>query len=195
MMIRVGLTGGIGAGKTAACKIFKALGVAVFNSDEEAKTLMAIDPDVKSKLVSALGADIYSENGQLNKTRMSALVFNDDQVRKKVNSIVHPAVRKRFDAWCGIHSDHKYILQEAAILFESGAARFLDKIIVVSAAESTRITRIIHRDKKDRDEVLKIIKSQWTDEERIKKADYILFNDTRDLLTPQVLKIHGELNA
>lgn len=192
-MLNVGITGSIGAGKTVACNVFKTLGVPVFNSDTEARILINTDPLIKAALINAFGNEVYLENGQLDKTRMATLIFSDSDARQKVNSIVHPVVKKKFDEWRRANEGHKYVLQEAAILFESGAWRFSDKIIVVTAPEKTRIDRIMKRDGSDHDSVKNIIASQLSDDEKIKKADYIIYNDTTDLLLPQILKLHEEL--
>lgn len=191
-MKKIGITGGIGSGKTIVSEVFKILGVPVFNSDSEAKYLVDKDPDVKKKLKAAFGNDIYSDTG-LNREKMAGIIFKDKNALEKMNSIVHPAVRKLFNNWCLKHNDLQYVLQEAAILFESGASKQLDKVITVYAPENERINRVMRRNNISRDDVKNRIKNQLSDEEKIKKSDYVIKNFSNYLVIPQVLEIHKQL--
>ena len=191
-MKKVGITGGIGSGKTTVCQIFKILGVPVFDSDTIAKVLINSDSEVKKNLVEAFGNDIYSEKG-LDREKMAGIIFTKKDALKKMNSIVHPAVRRAFSEWCFKHGNVPYVLQEAAILFESGAAKQLDKIITVYAPEEERIRRVAKRNNTGSGEVRKRIESQLPDEEKIKRSDFVVNNYADYLVIPQVLEIHNQL--
>lgn len=191
-MKKIGITGGIGSGKTIVCEIFHILGIPIFNSDVIAKNLIDTDEEVGEELKKTFGSDIYSEKG-LNREKMAGIVFKDKVALQKMNSIVHPAVRKNFAEWCLANSYSPYVLQEAAILFESGANQLLDKIITVFAPEDIRIERVVKRNKTSETEVKKRMENQISDEEKIKKSDFVINNYSNYLVIPQVLKIHEQL--
>ncbi len=190
-MIKVGLTGGIGSGKSYVAKIFSALGIPIYNSDLEAKKLYLRD-DVRKLMILNFGNDVYLESGYINKNYLANIIFNDKNALHKVNSIIHPLVKKHFDKWLEEHKQVAYIIKEAAILFESGAFKFMDKNIVVTAPIKLRIERVIKRDKTDKETVLNKINKQLSDEELIKRCDLNIINNEKVLL-PQVLKIHKVL--
>lgn len=191
----VGITGGIGSGKSTACRIFSILGVPIYYADDRAKWLMANDEELKAGIISNFGTESYSPDGSLNRAYLASVVFADENKIAVINSLVHPAVKKDFENWA---SDQKtaYVLKEAALLFETGSYQDLDKIINVSAPLKTRITRVLMRDRhRSEQQVNEIIDKQWSDEEKNQKADYVIKNNENKLLIPQVLEIHKKLLA
>lgn len=191
-MIKVGITGGIGSGKTTVCKLFELLGVPVYYSDIEAKKILDEDEVVKQQIVDLFGHDVIDTNGMIDRKKMSALVFNNKKLLEQLNSIVHPAVAQHFDAWCNKQST-PFVLKEAAILFESGAHKQVDKVIVVSAPLVLKVERVMKRDKVSKEDVLKRINNQMADEEKIKLADHVVYNDEQELLIPQVVAVYQQL--
>ena len=193
-MKKIGLTGGIGSGKSTVAKIFETLKIPVYYSDYWAKELINSNSVIIEALTQKYGNDIYL-NGKINKEKFASIIFSDKKELEFVNSIVHPEVKKHFDAWCNEQSQHQagYIIKEAAILFESGAYKQVDKIITVSANIPVRVSRVVQRDKIPEELVYKKIKNQMTDEEKIKRSDFVIYNNPEDLLIPQVLKIHKVL--
>lgn len=193
-MLKVGLTGGIGSGKTFISNIFTNIGVKVYNADNSAKVLMMSNTELINKLIQEFGKDIYI-NGELNKKLLSSIIFNDEEKLKKVNSIVHPFVFADFAKWISNFKNQPYVIHEAAILFESGYNKQMDKTIAVIADKLIRINRIVERDKTTKAEVLARINNQVDDGDRIKLSDYIIYNNGNELLLPQVLQIHNQLLA
>lgn len=194
-MIRVGITGGIGSGKTSIAQMFELLKVPVYYSDEQAKRLMVENKDLKQKLKDLLGSDCYKPSGALNRAYIAQKIFTDQHLLKSVNAIVHPAVEAHFEAFCKTHKAEKYILKEAAILIETGAFKALDKLILVTMNEEDRIERIMRRDTSKREEVKAKIAKQWSDKKKAKFADYILENNNKALLIPQILQLHHSFNT
>jgi dephospho-CoA kinase len=190
-MIKVGVTGGIGSGKTLVCEIFGHLGIPVFNADIEAKKIYSIDQDVIEQLKQLFGQDIY-HNEELKKDVLANIIFNDSKAMDKVNSIVHPKVREYFLEWAEKQTS-KYVIEEAAILFESNAYLDLDYIINVHARQDSRIKRVMERDNISKEQVLNRMKNQLCDEKRMKLADYTIYNDDERMLLPQVLAIHQKI--
>ncbi len=193
-MLKVGLTGGIGSGKSYLSEIFRNLGVNVFNADMSARWLLDNDRDLIMDISALFGENIYI-NTKFDRKRAAGMVFENKDMLEKMNDIIHPAVLKRFELWAGAYLKEAYVLKEAAIIFESGANEYLDKVITVSAPEELRIKRVIERDSMSRDEVLKRMKNQWNDEDRMEKADYVIINDGKEMLIPQVLDIHRSLQS
>ena len=193
-MLKVGLTGGIGSGKTLLSRIFKILRVPVYNSDERAKHLMAHDDSVKELIKNAFGEDVYNKD-ILDTKKLSGLVFKDKSKLSALNNIVHPAVFNDFDQWVSEQSGAPYILKEAALIFESGSFKHLDKVINVSAPEEMRILRVIARDQRSREDIQAIIKNQLSEEDRNKRSDYVIYNDQKQSVLPQLVKIHEELKG
>lgn len=187
----VGLTGGIGSGKSTVAKVFEILGSAVFNSDEVAKQVY-FDTKIKQEVIDLLGEKAYKNNSEIDKTYISQQIFNDTRLLQKLNAIIHPAVIEAFKKFIAIHPQ-KIIIKESALLFEAKLTDELDKIIVVTANENTRVKRVIERDKISSDLVAQKIKSQLSDVEKIKKAHYVIRNNDDELVLPQILKIHAEL--
>lgn len=188
-MLKIGVTGGIGSGKTVVCEIFKILGVPVYNADEAAKKLIQTDPEIINNFTGRYGDDIYV-NGELDRKKLSQLIFDNKEELNFVNSTVHPRVFAHFDEWLELHKNQKYIIKEAALIFESGSSKELDKVILVTTSVNERIKRVVERDKATEEAVKKIILSQMSDEEKIEKADFIINNEGNDLIIPQILKLH-----
>jgi dephospho-CoA kinase len=191
-MLKIGITGGIGSGKTTVCKVFELLGIPVFYADHVAKSIMHTDQLLKTEILSSFGQESYSKDGQLNRPYISSIVFNDESQLKKLNAIVHPAVFRAFDKWISNHSDVPYILKEAALLFESESYKMCDLSILVISPEATRIRRVIARDHISKDEIMLRMKRQFTDEQKMKLADHVLINDENRLLIPQILSLHQQ---
>lgn len=191
-MIKVGLTGGIGSGKTFVAKHFENLGIPVYNSDDRGKILMNNSLKVREQLIKAFGADSYNEHG-LNRAFLAKQVFNDSFKLNIINQIVHPAVQEDFSNWCQTHEHSPYIIKEAAILIESGAYKDCDKLIVVTAPFELRLKRIALRDNMTPEEINKRMSKQLSDEERLKHANFTLINDGIMLVEDQVKKIHAQL--
>lgn len=191
-MIKVAVTGGIGSGKSVVCKIFEKIGIPVFNADFEAKKLINTSRTIHDKLVSLFGAAIYQSNGDIHRKKMADLIFNDNFALQKVNEIVHPEVRKRFVEWAK-EQNSPYIIQEAAIIFESKQTQSFDKIITVTAPLELKIERVIKRDQVSKEEVYKRIQSQLPDEIKIAKSDFVIMNDEIEMIIPQIIEIHNKL--
>ena len=187
----LGLTGGIGSGKSTVAAYFKELGVPVYDSDREAKILMTEDADMRAEIIAIFGSEAYVDN-TLNRVYISSKVFGDPELLERLNSIVHPRVRSHFTQWVAAQ-DAPYVLQEAAILFENGAHKQLDAMILVWAPKETRIQRVMERDNVDRDAVLARMENQWSDTETTALADYIIENIDRSETQRQVARIHSEL--
>ncbi|MDR2036666.1 MAG: dephospho-CoA kinase [Bacteroidales bacterium] len=190
-MLTVGVTGGIGSGKTTVCEIFELLGVPVYYADIRAKELMNFDPELREGLKTLFGQEIY-ENELLNRKKLAEIIFNDKSMLEKVNGLVHPAVGRDFIRWRAAQTS-PYIIEEAAILFESNAASRFDKIVLVTAPEQLRIERVRQRDVVDAEAVRARMKNQWPEEKKIKLADFVINNDDKSMLLPQVMHIHQQL--
>lgn len=189
----IGITGGIGSGKTTACQIFEQLGVPVYYADVRAKELMAMDGPLKAKIIQAFGEQAYSA-GRLDRAYLAKEVFGNKERLSVLNGLVHPAVSDDFDAWLEDQKDADYVLKEAAILFESGAYQAVDFTVLIIAPEDVRIQRVVQRDGTTPEQVLQRIKNQWTQERKAKLADHIINNDGANLLTPQVLELHNRFS-
>jgi dephospho-CoA kinase len=171
----IGLTGGIGSGKTTIAKHIEALGIPVYIADEKAKKILEL-PETLMAIKLAFGSEVF-EDDKLNKTKLSTLVFNNPKMLKLLNQIVHPAVKLDFENWLETNKQHPIVVKEAAILFESGSYKDCDAIITVVAPLNSRIQRVIQRDMTDIDSVMTRINNQWTDEMRILKSNYIIENE------------------
>jgi dephospho-CoA kinase len=189
----VGLTGGIGSGKTTISKIFIFLGIPVFYADEQAKQLLEKDEFLKAQLVELIGPKLLL-HGKIDKPYMASRIFSDPKLLKAVNALIHPAVALAFENWYAAQKS-SYVLREAAILFESGSHKDCDHIVVVSASENTRIKRVMTRSSESLEQVKNRMNKQWPQEEKNKLADSIIYNDATDPVIPQVLKIHKKLLA
>jgi dephospho-CoA kinase len=183
----IGLTGGIGSGKTTIANHLKSLGIPVYNSDEQAKKILYLPETIKS-LKSVFGNGIFSNN-LLDKEKLSKLVFNYPIQLKLLNQIIHPAVKVDFDKWLFANKNAKLVIKEAAILFESGSYKDCDAIISISAPQELRIQRVINRDLATYEEVMSKINNQWTDDMRNKKSDYVIDNQDIEVACAQTQKI------
>ncbi len=188
-MVTVGITGGIGSGKSTACKVFEILGIPVFQADFIARKLQNEDPRIIKSLTLIFGKEIYAKDGQLNKKKLASIVFNDRKLLEKLNSIIHPAVQLEFINWKNEFAHKPYILYEAAILFETGSFRKFDFTILVVADERERIERVIKRDHTNVEAVLQRMQNQMQDIEKRKLADFIIENNDNQLIIPQILKL------
>jgi dephospho-CoA kinase len=188
----VGLTGGIGSGKTTVANYFHELGVPVYIADEHAKTVMQL-PEIILKIKVVFGKSVF-DNDVLNRKKLAEIVFNSSEKLKQLNAIIHPAVKKDFERWILDYKKNKFILYEAAILFESGRYINCDVIITVTAPLETRIERVTKRDNTSRELVLQRISSQWTDEQRIKKSDFVIENTNFEEAKEEIVKILKILN-
>ena len=191
MMLKVGITGGIGSGKTIVCRIFETLGAPVYYADLEARRIMRDDIAVRELILQLLGAEAY-KGQELNRSYIASRIFGDRDLLRQVNSIVHPAVHNDFLHWVSTVTEASYVIKEAAILFESGSASDLDHTVLVYASEETRIQRVIERDGTDPEQVRQRMLNQMPDEEKKKLADYVILNDLNKMLIPQVVDIHVE---
>lgn len=191
MILRIGLTGGIGSGKSTVAELFKVLGVPVFDADSAAKKIMNEDDALKKKIIATFGEESYV-NDTLNRKYIAGIVFNNPLKLEQLNALVHPATIEASENWMK-KQNTLYAIKEAALLFEAGSASNLDYIIGVFAPQALRIKRVIERDNISREEVLGRISRQIDDSIKMRLCDFIIINDEQQLIIPQVLKIHGEL--
>jgi len=192
-MLKIGITGGIGSGKSTVAKVFEVLGIPVYYADEEAKRLMNVDGALKEKLITAFGKEVYKED-KLNRSFLSALVFNNTAKLNLLNSMVHPAVLAAADKWFQQQTT-AYALKEAALIFESGAHEHLDKVIGVFAPKAVRINRVIKRDHTTIEEVIARLQKQLDESIKMKLCDYVINNNEQELMVPQVVALHQQLLA
>lgn len=193
-MIKVGITGGIGSGKSTACKVFRALGIPVFEADAEARKLQNTDPVIRQQLIELFGTDVYLQDQTINRKFLAPIVFNNPNLLLKLNEIIHLVVRKAFYDWYE-KQDAPYILHEAAILFETGFYKMMDKTITIATDENQRIERVMKRDGVTDQQVIARLRNQWTDEERIKHADFVIHNNDDELIVPQIITIDKKIRA
>ena len=191
-MLKVGVTGGIGSGKTMVCKVFSVLGIPVFNADEEAKNIINSDQDVIAILKSLFGSDIYV-NHVIDRKKLADIIFNDKNALKKINALIHPKVRGNFNSWSEQYAHLPFVIMEAAILFESGGNKDLDYTIAVNASEEVRIERVMLRDNISEEKVCERMKNQMNNDELIKMADFIINNDNEAMILIQILDIYKKI--
>ena len=191
-MLKVGITGGIGSGKSTICKVFKQLGIAVYDADARGKAVLEENEDVKEKVVEAFGIGAYNENGSVNRLFLAEQVFSKPVALEKLNGLVHPAVRVDFESWIDEQTG-AYVIKEAAILIESGAYKEVDEIIVVNANEESRIRRVMNRDQVEESKVRERMNAQLSDAERASYASHIIDNNDDQLVIPQILQIHEDI--
>ncbi|MFD2968440.1 dephospho-CoA kinase [Sphingobacterium bambusae] len=189
MGLKIGITGGIGSGKSYVAKIFQALGVPFYNADKEAKDLMNSSAELKAALEKAFGAHVYAADGKLDRAYLSSVVFKDKTKLAQLNAIVHPAVIQHGLDWANLQT-FAYSLKEAALLFESGSYKTLDFTILVTAPTAIRVKRVMERDAVTAQQVLERIDKQMSDDEKRKLADFEIVNDGSQPLLPQVLQLH-----
>jgi dephospho-CoA kinase len=192
-MLKIGITGGIGSGKTTVCHIFEALGIPVYYADERAKALMTSDLALVAAIQHHFGAESYFQDGALNRAYLSNIVFKDAEKLTLLNSLVHPAVFRDGEAWHAAQKNVPYTLKEAALLIESGSHQAVDKIITVFAPKKLRLQRVLERDKATRAAILARMSKQMPERDKLKLADFIIKNDGKHGLIQQVWKIHQEI--
>lgn len=190
-MIRVGLTGGIGSGKSTVARVFEVLGIPVYYADEATRQLMNTDEALKKEIIRNFGEESYS-NGQLNRPFIASIVFSNKEKLDLLNALTHPATIRHANAWMQ-QQIAPYVIKEAALIFESGSAENLDYVIGVSAPKPLRIRRVMERDGISSEEVQKRMSRQLSEDMKMKLCDFVLVNNELELLTPQVLALHEQL--
>lgn len=191
-MIKVGLTGNIGSGKTYVCQIFSALNIPIYYADLEARIILN-SPSVISRIAEIFGKKTLLNNKEIDRKKLASIVFNDTKALEKLNKLIHPKLRIHFQDWAN-NQNSKYVIQEAAILFENNFDRLMDKTITIASSKEIRLERVLKRDNSSKKEVLARMSNQWSDQRKESAADYIIKNDGLQMLLPQVLKIHQTLN-
>lgn len=194
MAITIGITGGIGSGKSTVSNVFRLLGIPVFEADVVAKQLMNSNEQLKTALKAIFDNEIYTHDGLLDRKKLAGYIFNNNELLEKVNNIVHPLVRQAFHQWHEIQ-ETKYVIHEAAILFESGFYKMMDFTILITAPEQIRIERVAKRDGISSEEVKHRISKQWSDEIKRPLATIELINDNKNLIIPQIVDIDKKLKA
>jgi dephospho-CoA kinase len=189
--LQIGITGGIGSGKSTVCRIFQTFGTPVYDADSHAKNLMTTDGILVSAITKEFGDLAFNADGSLNRQYLAENVFHDQKKLDKLNSLVHPRVKLHYEHWVTEHGEFPYVLKEAALLFEANSHKGLDKVIVVSAPEELRISRVLKRDAHRSVEQIKgIVEKQMPEDKKLEQADYIIVNDDSQLVIPQVLDLH-----
>jgi dephospho-CoA kinase len=191
-MLKVGLTGNIGSGKSIVAGIFGTLGVPVFHADSEARKLFD-NKEIKERIRAIYGPDVFTPTGEVIRPALAEIVFNDLVLLEKLNQVIHPAVRKNYLNWCLQFAEEPYTLYEAAILFESGHYQEMDKVICVTAPEALRIRRVMERDRLTRREVERRMANQWKEENKVNLSDFVIRNDESMMVIRQVMEIHEAL--
>ena len=192
-MIKVGITGNIGSGKTIVCRVFEQFGVAIFDSDKRAKDLYCRE-DVKEKIKQLFGNELFSENGEIDKKKLAQIVFADFKLLNTLNELIHPLVLEEYKKWIDLHKDESYTLFESALLYPCNLTHLFDKIIFVEAPLDLRIKRILERDKTSLEHVKQRIEKQSFEKDDFFYPDYVILNDEQHLIAPQVMEIHNCLN-
>ena len=191
-MFRLGITGGIGSGKTTVCRIFEQLGVPVYYADIQAKSLVDSKKELQDEIILAFGEKSF-ENGVYNRPYIASIVFSDKEKLLLLNSIIHPYVLRDWDEFCSMHSDEVYCIKEAAIMLETDSKKTIDSIVVVYAPQDIRTIRIMKRDGSNPEEIHARMSAQMPEEEKLKLADAVLINDGKQSLIEQVLSIHHQI--
>lgn len=192
-MLKVGITGGIGSGKSTVCRVFETFGIPVFYADTVAKSIMVTDPLLIAGVKDTFGAESYDENGELNNKHIAGIVFNNSEELARLNALVHPAVFRAFEDWSAkVPLKVPYILKEAALLFESGSYQMCDKSVLVTAPADIRIKRVMERDGVTQEQVQARMDKQMSDEEKMKMANFLINNDGSQPVILQVLQLHNQ---
>ncbi|MFD0751374.1 dephospho-CoA kinase [Mucilaginibacter calamicampi] len=191
-MLKIGITGNIGSGKSTVARVFEILGIPVFYADAEAKKVMTYDELLIDGIKKAFGDNAYLPDGTLNRKYIADIVFNSEVELKNLNALVHPAVFRAFNEWSTAFANEPYVIKEAAVLFESGSYKFCDKTVLVAAPIEMRLKRVMDRDHISRAEVEAREARQFTEERKKELADYLLYNDDTQLLIPQILELHRQ---
>ena len=194
-MLTVGITGGIGSGKSTVCKVFHVLGVPVFQADIVARNLQNEDPQIKSAIKEIFGEDIYDINGLLNRKGLAEIIFNDKILLEKVNNLIHPAVHQEFEKWKELYSSCPYVLYEAAIMFETGSYHSFDYIIMVMTDEKERIERVMRRDHVSEEAIKRRMLNQMADSQKRKLADFVIENNDNQMIIPKILELDKILKS
>ncbi len=184
-MIRIGVTGGMGSGKSVVCELFRLHGAPVFDADKEAKHLNDTSPRIKEELTRHFGSDLYKE-GKLDRQKLATRIFHDKQNLAVVNSIIHPVLADQFIEWCKARENYHFVVIDAAVLFEAGFERYVDKVITVYAPEAERIERVTRRDGIKKSQIIARMQHQIPEEEKAKRADHVIYNDGLHSLIEQV---------
>lgn len=192
-ILQVGITGGIGSGKTTVCQLFETLGIPVYYADIRAKELMVEDPDLAAAIRNTFGEKAYTPEGQLDRAFLAGIVFKDPEKLAQLNGLVHPAVGRDSERWQARQQGVPYTLREAALIYESGSFKHLDKVIVVTAPRELRLQRVMKRDNTSRSAIEARMSKQMPEEEKAARADFIINNDGKHSLIRQVLEIHRQL--
>ena len=188
---KLGITGGIGSGKTSVCRVFEVLQIPVFSADRVAQQIMESDKEIIKGINSITGMDLYS-SGKLDRMTLASIIFNDNSLLNKVNSLVHPVVFEHFRSWVP-EQTAPYVIMEAAILFESGASEIVDRIATIIAPEDERIHRVILRNKLSTKQITQRMRNQMDDEARAKNSYYIIYNSENEMIIPAILTIHNDI--
>jgi len=194
-MLKIGLTGGIGSGKSTVARLFELLQIPVYYADDRSKWLLSNDVKIIQQLKNLFGNELYASDGKLNKAQLAGIVFSDANKLAQLNQLVHPAVFEDFNKWCANHAQAPFIVKEAALVYETIIHQQLDKIIVVTAPENIRIARVMKRDKVSKEQVLQRISNQLPEAEKVKRADYLIYNDESKSVIEQTLAIQKQLLA
>lgn len=193
---QVGITGGIGSGKSLVCKIFSILYVPVYDADRRAKELMTTDRILTGQIRKEFGTLSYLADGSLNRQFLAKQVFNQPEQLEKLNALVHPRVGVDYAEWLREHERSKYVIKEAALLFEAGSAKNLDAVIAVYAPEEVRRKRVLKRDpQRSPEDVMQIMRNQMNEEEKMSRANFVIRNDDSQLVIPQILRLHQQFTS
>ncbi len=193
--LEIGVTGGIGSGKSLVCSIFARLGAPVYDADSHAKELMTTDGILVSDIKKEFGDLAYHPNGAPDRVYLANHVFNDRRKLEALNALVHPRVKLDYERWVEGHAARAYVIKEAALLFEAGTDKLLDAIVVVFAPLALRVARVLKRDAhRTAGQIEQIVEKQMPEEEKVRRADYVVTNDETQLLVPQVLELHARFN-
>ncbi len=191
--LEVGITGGIGSGKSIVCRIFHCLGIPIYDADSRAKKLMTTDGILVEQIKKEFGTLSYHPDGSLNRAHLSQTVFGNPERLKTLNDLVHPRVGLDYDAWVQKYKESSFVIREAALLYEAGVNASLGRVIVVYAPAHIRLKRVLVRDpQRTEQEVKNIMNNQWADEEKMKRADAVVCNDEQHLVIPQVLSLYKQ---
>jgi dephospho-CoA kinase len=189
--LQVGVTGGIGSGKSMVCRLFACLGIPVYDADSKAKLITTTNPEIRQKITGLLGENAYLPDGSYNRAYVSSKVFKDSELLTSLNAIIHPAVLRDTEQWVNNHIGFPYVIKEAALMNKAGQGNSLDFVVVVDAPAELRVKRILERDKRAESEIKAIIARQVSDADRKQIADFLVHNDQNSALIPQVLELHA----
>lgn len=194
-MVKIGITGNIGSGKSTVCSIFEQFGWPIYDSDERAKWLMNNQIYLKNLIIDLLGTESYYNNGTINKEHIAKTIFNNSELLRKLNNIVHPAVKEDFKKWCSKNKEKKYLVKESALIYEAQLQKDLDLVVVVSSSSNVSIDRVMLRDSLSRNQVLEKIKNQMPSEEKNKLADFVIFNDNPNDFLKNTLAVYRQIKT